>query len=55
MKKKLTPEEGLSILNEGISKAFMILDGYPTSALFTCEEYMKLYEYPSDIKQSLLP
>ncbi|KAL7584364.1 cullin-1 isoform X1 [Lactuca sativa] len=49
MKKKLTPEEGLSILNEGISKAFMILDGYPTSALFTCEEYMKLYDCVYDM------
>ncbi|CAI9304481.1 unnamed protein product [Lactuca saligna] len=49
MKKKLTPEEGLSILNEGIAKAFMILDGYPTSALFTCEEYMKLYDCVYDM------
>lgn len=39
-------EEGLSILEEGIVKAKMILDGYPTSALFTAEEYMKFYEYP---------
>ncbi|KAK9073909.1 hypothetical protein SSX86_006503 [Deinandra increscens subsp. villosa] len=44
MKRKLTLEEGLSILKEGISKAMMILDGYPTSSLFTCEEYMKLYD-----------
>ncbi|KAH7845650.1 hypothetical protein Vadar_004371 [Vaccinium darrowii] len=37
-------EEGLSILEEGIVKAKMILDGYPTSALFTAEEYMKFYD-----------
>ncbi|KAJ9552549.1 hypothetical protein OSB04_016594 [Centaurea solstitialis] len=46
MKKRLTLEEGLDILKEGITKAMRILDGYPTSALFTCEEYMKFYEYP---------
>lgn len=49
MKKKLTLEEGLNILNEGITKAMMILDGYPTSALFTCEEYMKLYDCVYDM------
>lgn len=37
-------EEGLSILEEGIVKAKMILDGYPTRALFTAEEYMKFYD-----------
>ncbi|KAD6454459.1 hypothetical protein E3N88_09165 [Mikania micrantha] len=50
MKKKLTLEEGLIILKEGIAKAMMILDGHPASSLFTCEEYMKLYEYPSDVE-----
>lgn len=49
MKKKLTLEEGLNILKEGITKAMMILDGYPTSALFTCEEYMKLYDCVYDM------
>lgn len=49
MKKKLTLEEGLSILNEGIAKAMMILDGFPTSALFSCEEYMKLYDCVYDM------
>ncbi|KAM0016359.1 putative cullin [Helianthus debilis subsp. tardiflorus] len=44
MKRKLTLEEGMSILKEGISKAMLILDGYPTGSLFTCEEYMKLYD-----------
>lgn len=46
----MSPQEELNILNQGIEKAMMILDGYPTSALFTCEDYMKLYEYPSHIK-----
>lgn len=49
MKKKLTLEEGLNILKEGITKAMMILDGCPTSALFTCEEYMKLYDCVYDM------
>lgn len=49
MKRKLSLEEGLSILKEGIAKAMMILDGYPTSALFTCEEYMKLYDCVYDM------
>lgn len=49
MKRKLTLEEGLSILNEGITKAVMILEGCPTSALFTCEEYMKLYDCVYDM------
>ncbi|XP_071733647.1 cullin-1-like isoform X2 [Rutidosis leptorrhynchoides] len=49
MMKKLTLEEGLDILKKGIAKAMMILDGYPTSALFTCEEYMKLYDCVYDM------
>ncbi|KAI7734903.1 hypothetical protein M8C21_021706 [Ambrosia artemisiifolia] len=44
MKRRLTLEEGMSVLKEGISKAMMILDGHPTGSLFTCEEYMKLYD-----------
>ncbi|XP_076923614.1 cullin-1-like isoform X1 [Bidens hawaiensis] len=44
MTRKLTLEEGMNILGGGISKAMMILDGYPTSSLFTCEEYMKMYD-----------
>lgn len=34
----------MSILEEGIVRAKMILDGYPSSALFTAEEYMKFYD-----------
>lgn len=46
MGKIIKLEEGLNILKEGVEKAKMILDGYPPSALFTPEEYMKYYEYP---------
>nr|XP_043628522.1 cullin-1-like isoform X2 [Erigeron canadensis] len=49
MKKKLTLEEGFGLLKQGIAKAMMILDGYPTSALFTCEDYMKLYDCVYDM------
>lgn len=49
MKKKMTLEEGLSILKPGIGKAMMILDGYPTNALFTCEQYMQLYDCVYDM------
>ena len=42
----VTLEEGMRRLEVGISKAKLILDGYPPKALFTSEEYMKYYEYP---------
>lgn len=44
MGKIIKLEEGLNILKEGVEKAKMILDGYPPSALFTPEEYMKYYD-----------
>ncbi|THG05262.1 hypothetical protein TEA_023816 [Camellia sinensis var. sinensis] len=44
MGRRISLEEGLGILEEGIVKAKMILDGYPTNALFTAAEYMKYYE-----------
>lgn len=51
MGRPITLEEGMSILEEGIVRAKMILDGYPSSALFTAEEYMKFYEYPFRITE----
>ncbi|XP_028108822.1 cullin-1-like isoform X4 [Camellia sinensis] len=44
MGRRISLEEGLGILEEGIVKAKMILDGYPTNALFTAAEYMKYYD-----------
>ncbi|KAI8548021.1 hypothetical protein RHMOL_Rhmol07G0240200 [Rhododendron molle] len=44
MGRPITLEEGMSLLEEGIVRARMILDGYPSSALFTAEEYMKFYD-----------
>ncbi|XP_057498331.1 cullin-1-like [Actinidia eriantha] len=43
MGRLITLEEGLSTLEECFGKAAMILDGYPTNALFNSEEYMKFY------------
>ncbi|XP_027107705.1 cullin-1 isoform X2 [Coffea arabica] len=40
----VTLEEGMRRLEVGISKAKLILDGYPPKALFTSEEYMKYYD-----------
>ncbi|CAL5339584.1 unnamed protein product [Camellia sinensis] len=42
MGRRISLEEGLGILEEGIVKAKMILDGYPTNALFTAAEYMNI-------------
>lgn len=44
MRNNITLEEGLSRLEGGISKAKLILDGIPTSALFTPEDYMNFYD-----------
>ncbi|XP_019168415.1 PREDICTED: cullin-1-like isoform X1 [Ipomoea nil] len=41
---RLTLEEGMNRLEEGIAKALMIMDGYTASALFSSEEYMKYYD-----------
>lgn len=40
-------EESMKTLEEGIKKVKFILDGYPACKLFTSEEYMRYYEYPS--------
>lgn len=42
----VTLEEGMTIVEKGITKAKMIMDGYPSYELFTSEEYMMVYQYP---------
>ncbi|KAM7469650.1 hypothetical protein LguiA_007833 [Lonicera macranthoides] len=39
----VTLEEGMTIVEKGIAKATMIMDGYPSYELFTSEEYMMVY------------
>lgn len=51
---RITLEDGMNRLEEGIAKAMMIMDGYPASALFSSEEYMKYYEYPFLLAGTLL-
>ncbi|KAK3041989.1 hypothetical protein RJ639_002297 [Escallonia herrerae] len=41
----ITLEEGMNKLEEGIGKARMILDGYPTNALFNAEDYNNCVYY----------
>nr|GMD07907.1 cullin-1-like isoform X1 [Ipomoea batatas] len=43
---RMTLEDGMNRLEEGVAKAMMMMDGYTASALFSSEEYMKYYEYP---------
>lgn len=39
-------EDSVKILEQGIMKVKLIMDGYPACKLFTSEEYMRYYEYP---------
>nr|GMD05863.1 cullin-1-like isoform X1 [Ipomoea batatas] len=41
---RMTLEDGMNRLEEGVAKAMMMMDGYTASALFSSEEYMKYYD-----------
>lgn len=51
---RMTLEDGMNRLEEGVAKAMMMMDGYTASALFSSEEYMKYYEYPFLLAGTLL-
>ncbi|KAI3448612.1 hypothetical protein Pfo_005277 [Paulownia fortunei] len=42
-------EEKFRLLDEGIAKAKVILDGYPANSVFSAEEYMKYYDCVYDM------